>query len=152
MKREKVVNLFFIISCASLIVLVIYFFYGVGRELFSHKKFFKSMHGYFAIEVINETSKDFTVNLIDNEESEILESSSVDAMNRLTIISRPSENSYQLTFIDPEQREIEIELYVSSLPTHRYQIRLVNGGGIKVEIVKNGTSTLEGYQKIIIEE
>jgi hypothetical protein len=151
-KRKKVEILLFMISGAGSIALALIFFFHMGNEVYLHYKYSESMRGYFAIEIVNETNKDFMVNLIDNEEGELLESSSMDAMNRLTIVSRPSDNSYQLTFIDAEQRKMGKDLYVFSLPSHRYQIRLIRGGDIELEIVKNDKSTLEGYQKIIDEK
>ena len=139
------------LSAAGLLIVASLFCYYLGGEAFLQWKYSKSMSGYFSIEIVNETDKNYEVHLINNHDGEVIESTSVDAMGSATIISRASEEVYKIVFIDGEQQTVEQEIYIYSLPYDRRQIRIMRDGEIQVQIVKNNASDLAEFQKRISE-
>ena len=148
LKRSLDILIWF--SAAGLIILPSMFIYSIGGEAYLHWKYAKTMRGYFAVEVVNETNKKYTIHLLNHNDGKVIGPTSVDAVGRATIISRASEEVYKVELIDGEQKTSAQEIYVYSLPHDRRQIRMIKDGEIQIKIKKKTMQEFySGYQKYV---
>ncbi|MBZ0258487.1 hypothetical protein K8I31_20640 [bacterium] len=147
---KKLANILILLSSFCLLILFSLLIYHFGSEFYLYQKFSEGLSGYSAIEIVNETNKTYKVNLINMQDGEMFKALSVAAMDQLKILTSSKEHNYQLIFTDDEQQKKDTQLYVSSLPAHRYRVRLTNEGEIEIETIKNDYETLEGYHRQIL--